>query len=389
MERQILHIDVNNAFLSWSAIELLKSGYETDIRTIPSIIGGDESKRAGIVLAKSMRAKASGIVTGEPIFFAKQKCPGLSIFPANHEVYGQYSDMLYNLLLEYTDIIERFSVDECFLDLTDALYKKNIYSVAEEIKNRVENELGFTVNIGLSNNRLLAKMASDFEKPNKIHTLFPEEIKEKMWKLPINELFMLGRKSVPKLNNLGYKTIENLATSDKNFLIKKLGKHGLIIWEFANGIDNSPVNHNYEKPKGVGNSITLSRDIEDIDKLQIILLELLEKVTYRLRTYKLKANVVTVQLRTSDFKDFTHQKKLPLSTSSCKIIYRTAKEILLEMYKNQSIRLVGVRVDKLVSEDEVQISLFDNNKDDQLEKAIDVIKNKYGYTKIRRGGRRL
>lgn len=387
MKRQILHIDVNNAFLSWSALHLLQNGYPIDIRTIPAIIGGDESRRAGVVLAKSQKAKECGIVTGEPIFFARQKCPGIEIYPANHKVYSDYSNKLYNILLDYTDKIERFSIDECFLDLTDALFKTDLYTVAKKIQDRVGQELGFTVNIGLSNNKLLAKMASDFEKPNKIHTLYPEEIETKMWNLPINDLFMLGRKSVPKLLNMNIRTIGDLAKMDKDVLANKFGKHGKMMWEYANGIDNSEVNSQHEKPKGIGNSVTLAKDVANITELKDILLKLTDQVTYRLRKHQQKASVVTVQLRTKDFKDFTHQKKLPIATNATKEIYAKAMEVLEEMYRGQEIRLVGVRVDKLVNEAEVQLSIFDkaNEKQEKIDKTIDELKEKYGYSKISRG----
>lgn len=234
MERLIFHVDVNNAFLSWYAVWRLKNGEILDIRNIPAVIGGDETKRAGIVLAKSNLAKQFGIVTGETLYSARKKCPRLQVFKGDFNVYREYSNKLYNLLLEYTDKIERFSIDECFLDLTEYMLNSKPIDKALEIKDRIKRELGFTVNIGISNNKLLAKMASDFEKPNKIHTLYPNEIQEKMWKLPISDLFMLGRKSVPKLLNLNIKTIGNLAKADINVLIKKFGKHGKTMWEFAN-----------------------------------------------------------------------------------------------------------------------------------------------------------
>lgn len=235
MQRQILHIDVNNAFLSWSAIEMLKKGEKLDIREIPAIIGGDETRRAGIVLAKSMLAKKCGVNTGETIYAAKKKCPNLKIYPGcDYRIYKEYSNRLYNLLLEYTDKIERFSIDECFMDMTEYLMKDTLINKAKEISKRVKEELKFTVNIGVSNNKLLAKMASDFEKPDKIHTLFEEEIESKMWTLPISELFMLGKKTVPKLNQMKIFTIGDLAKSDKKQIIKKFGKHGLLIWEYAN-----------------------------------------------------------------------------------------------------------------------------------------------------------
>ena len=180
MERYILHIDVNNAFLSWTAIEMLKNGGELDIRTIPAVIGGDESRRAGVVLAKSQKAKEFGIVTGEPLYQARKKCPGVRTFPSNYLVYKKYSNRLYQLFLEYTDKIERFSIDECFLDMTAHRMGRDIMEIAQEISSRVKKELGFTVNIGIASNKLLAKMASDFSKPDKIHTLYTEEIEKKM-----------------------------------------------------------------------------------------------------------------------------------------------------------------------------------------------------------------
>lgn len=225
MERQILHIDVNNAFLSWSAVEMIKQGEKIDIRTIPSVIGGDEKRRAGIVLAKSMKAKDFGIVTGETLYSARKKCPALKVYPSNYKIYKEYSDKLYKLLLEYTDKIERYSIDECFLDMTNYLMGDTLINKAYEIRKKVKDELGFTVNIGVANNKLLAKMASDFKKPDKVHTLFNEEIEAKMWPLTVSDLFMIGRRSIPKLNSMRIKTIGDLAKEDKNILLKKFGKH--------------------------------------------------------------------------------------------------------------------------------------------------------------------
>ena len=391
MERQILHIDVNNAFLSWTALDMLKKGETLDIRTIPSVVGGDEERRSGIVLAKSTKAKEFCIKTGETLYSARQKCPALKVYPSNYKIYSKYSDSLYNLLLEYTDKIERYSVDECFLDMTEYLMKDTLLNKANEISRRVKEELGFTVNIGVANNKLLAKMASDFQKPDKVHTLFKHEIKTKMWNLPVSELFMLGRKTVPKLYNINIKTIGELAKVDKNLLIKKFGKHGKIMWEYANGIDESEVSYKFEKPKGIGNSVTLPMDIGEIEKLEEVLLALTEQVTYRLRQYDLLANVVNVQLRTNNFLDFSHQKKLEAATSNTKDIYLKAKELLNEMYKhNTLIRLVGLRVDNLVSKDEMQLSFFSkeaSEKQENIDKVVDNLKNKYGYNTITRAGK--
>ncbi len=390
MERKIMHIDVNNAFLSWSAVDLLNKGEKIDIRTIPAIIGGDENRRSGIVLAKSNVAKQFGIVTGETIYQARKKCPNIKVFPGNYKIYREYSNKLYNLLLNYTDEIERYSIDECFLDMTNFLMNSTLEEKAKEIQKRVNEELRFTVNIGLSSNKLLAKMASDFEKPNKIHTLYQNEIQTKMWPLPVGELFMLGRKSVPKLYNMHIKTIGELAKANLIELTNKFGKHGKIMWEYANGIDNSQVIYKYEPPKSIGNSTTLVSDVNNIENLNEILLTLAEYVAYRLRKYKMTANVVNVGLRTKDFKDFSHQKKLDYATSNTKDIYLNAKELLKEMYKGEEIRLVALRVDKLTNKNETQISLFETEKEqkqEKLDEVLDKLKEKYGYEKITRAGK--
>ncbi len=391
MERQILHVDVNNAFLSWTAIDMLKNGSKIDIREIPAVIGGDESKRSGIVLAKSMKAKECGVKTAETIYQARMKCPGLRVFPSNFKIYRQYSNQLYQLLLEYTDKIERFSIDECFLDMTHYLMNDTLLNKGKEINRRVKEELGFTVNVGVAHNKLLAKMASDFTKPDRVHTLFENEIQNKMWTLPVSELFMLGKRTVPKLHNMQIKTIGDLAKTNKRILQDKFGKHGVMMWEYANGIDNSEVKYEKEKPKGIGNSVTLPEDISNIDKLEEILSALTEQVTYRLRKQNMLARVVNVQLRNKDFVDTSHQRKLSNATASTKEILEVAKELLEQMYrKGTRIRLVGVRVDDLTDKEEMQISLFSNEekneKQEKLDKTIDALKEKYGYHFITRAG---
>ena len=392
MERQILHVDVNNAFLSWTALDMLKHGSEMDIRDIPAVIGGDESKRSGIVLAKSTKAKECGVKTAETIYQARIKCPGLKVFPSNFKVYRQFSNQLYQLLLEYTDKIERFSIDECFLDMTHYLMNDTLLNKGKEINRRVKEELGFTVNVGVAHNKLLAKMASDFTKPDRVHTLFENEIPSKMWTLPVSELFMLGKRTVPKLYNMQIKTIGDLAKTNKKVLQDKFGKHGMMMWEYANGMDNSEVKYKKEKPKGIGNSVTLPEDISNIEKLEEILLALTEQVTYRLRKQKMLARVVNVQLRNKDFVDTSHQRKLPNATASTKEIFMYAKELLEQMYrKGTPIRLIGVRVDDLTDTEEMQISLFQdevkNQKQEKLDKTIDQLKEKYGYNLITRAGK--
>ena len=336
MDRQILHVDVNNAFLSWSAVDMLKNGATIDIREIPAVIGGDESRRAGIVLAKSTKAKECGISTGETLYQARLKCKNLVVYPPlDYSKYKEYSNKLYNLLLNYTDKIERYSIDECFLDMTEYLMNETLLNKAIEINKRAKNELGFTVNIGVAENKLLAKMASDFTKPNRVHTLYKNEIPTKMWNLPVKELFMLGKKTVPKLYNMGIKTIGDLAKTDINKLIKLFGKHGKLMYEYANGIDNSEVVYIEELPKCIGNSVTLPSDINNEEKLEKVLLALSEQVTKRLRKYNLLARTVNIQLRTNKFEEYSHQGKLNFATDSTKEVFLKAKLLFKEMYKKR------------------------------------------------------
>ena len=389
MQREILHVDVNNAFLSWLAVYKLEQGESLDIRTIPAVIGGDEKQRHGIVLAKSNLAKQFGIKTGEPLYSARKKCPTIKIYESNFKVYKRYSDMLFELLQEYSFKIERFSIDECFVDMTEFLNNRKLIDVAYEISKRVREELKFTVNIGVAHNKLLAKMASDFQKPNRVHTLYEKEIPRKMWTLPISDLFMVGKRTFPKLYNMNIRTIGDLAKSDKNLLIKKFGKFGKVMWEYANGIDDSEVNYLKQKPKGVGNSTTVSQNITNIEKIEEVLLALTEHTTYRLRKYNMVGSVVSVQLRTSDFKNYSHQRKLNFATNSTKEIFKVAKDLVRQLYKNEPIRLIGIRIDNLCDEEEKQISLFEDiniKKQEKLDKVVDNIKDKFGYEMITRAG---
>lgn len=386
MERQILHVDVNNAFLSWTAVERLKNGETEDIRNIEAVIGGDEEKRTGVVLAKSIKAKERGVTTGEPIFSARKKCRNLKTFSPDFKVYKYYSDKLYELLSEYTDVIERFSIDECFLDLTHSLMGRKLIDIAYEIKNRAKEELGFTVNIGVANNKLLAKMASDFKKPDMVHTLYKEEIESKMWNLPVNELFMLGRKSSMKFNSMQIRTIGDLAKTDRDRIYKKFGKNGLRMWEYANGIDMSEVENKESLPKGIGNSVTLPKDISGEKEIIPVIAALVEKVMYRLRAYNMQATTVNVQLKTKNFEVYSHQKSFSIPTDSTIDVLNLAKQIYKEMDKDYVVRLVGIRVDKLSKKENMQLSLFDSQikKENNVDKVMDKLNNKFGYSTVKR-----
>ncbi len=401
MKPIIFHIDVNSAYLSWTAVEQLKNGAEQDIREIPAIIGGDKASRHGIVLAKSVPAKKYGIVTGEPVVNALRKCPEIEMFPPNHKMYYEYSEKLMTFLKNYTPDIEQLSVDECFMDFTGIAHKyTSPIEAAIEIKDAVYNTFGFTVNIGISVNRLLAKMASDFEKPNKVHTLFPEEIPEKMWPLPVSELYMAGRSSVEVLNKLEIRTIGELATADPALIQLHLKSHGKTLWEFANGIDSAKVVRDHVENKGIGNSTTLSKDVTTEEEAKKVLLWLAETVGGRLRKENQKAGMVSVEIKYSTFQSVSHQKQLSRSTNADQLIYQMAYELFRELWNGEPVRLLGIRTSKLEGMDTPeQISLFDlsamqgedrrcviqSEKHQKLDKALDKIRKKYGDGSIKRG----
>ena len=398
MRQIIFHIDVNSAFLSWTAVEQLKQGAEIDLRTIPSIIGGNQASRHGIVLAKSVPAKKYDIVTGEPVANALRKCPDLVMAPPNHKMYHEYSQRLMKFLSNYTPDIEQVSVDECYMDFTGIAHRySSPVAAAFEIKDAVYKEFGFTVNIGISVNHLLAKMASDFEKPNKVHTLFPEEIQVKMWPLPVSDLYMAGRSSVEVLHKLEIRTIGELAKADPNLLEIHLKSHGRTLWEFANGIDGSKVIRERVESKGIGNSTTLPKDVTTEEDAKKVLLFLAETVGGRVRKEGVKAKMVSVEIKYSTFQSVSHQKQLLKATNTDKAIYETACELFRELWSGAPIRLLGIRTSKLVGETEPeQMSIFDlqntieqenqeNEKHQKLNKALDQIRKKYGEDAIVRG----
>ena len=284
MKNIIFHIDVNSAFLSWEAVyRIAHKGGRRDLREIPSAVGGDMAMRHGIILAKSIPAKEYGIQTGETILEAQSKCPNLVLVPPNYSLYEKCSAAFMDILREYSDIVEQYSIDEAFVDMTAScrLFGEPV-EMAEQIKDRIKEELGFTVNIGVSANKLLAKMASDFKKPDMVHTLYPEEIQSKMWPLPVSELFFVGRATAKKLFAVGIKSIGELAAAAPVWLKSILKKQGEVIWGFANGIDLSPVLDQPPANKGYGNSTTTPYDVTDVETADRVLLALAETVGNRL-----------------------------------------------------------------------------------------------------------
>jgi DNA polymerase-4 len=385
--RVIFHIDVNSAYLSWSAVDRLQHGDKLDIREVPSAVGGDPVSRHGIILAKSIPAKKFKIQTGETLYKALEKCPDLLIVSPQYDLYMRCSNAMVQILREYTPAVQRFSVDECFLDFTNM---ENLYpdyiKLADEIKDRIKNELGFTVSIGVSNNKLLAKVASDIKKPDAVTTLFPVEIKEKMWPLPVEDLFMVGRATLPKLQRLNIFTIGDLANYNLDLLRQSLKSHGVMIWNYANGIENSDVRKsNYIDMKGLGNSTTMPFDVNNRNDAHKVILSLCETVGMRLRDSQNCCSLVSVHYRTNEFFTSGRQHKIPYYTDSTKKIASIACSLFDELWDGEPLRHIGIRVSELCSNEFRQITLFeekDNAKNSALDKSIDSIRMRFGSRSI-------
>lgn len=383
--RIIFHIDVNNAFLSWTAVYLLNKGYKQDIRTIPSIIGGDEKSRHGIVLAKSPVAKKYGIVTAETIYNAKKKCPYLRVFPPNYDFYYKESKELFSYLRKFSPQLEQFSIDECFMDMTGTNYLyKDYLKLANSIREDIKTRFGFTVNIGIGNNKLCAKMASDFEKPDKVHTLFSNEVQEKMWPLDVGDLFMVGKKTKDLLNKISINTIGDLASTDLRILKKHFKNQAEDLKKAAWGIDDSKFEVS-TKSSSISISETFPHDIIDEDKLKSVLFQYANDLTRQLRSKHQYANTVTIIFKNNDFKNYSAQSKLNNATNETREIYNLALSIFDKSYKKDPIRLMGLRLSDLTYQKETQLTLFDNKieeKSSDVQRIVDNINEKFGKTLI-------
>ena len=389
MQRLIFHVDVNSAFLSWEAAKRVKQGLP-DLREIPSCIGGDPKKRTGIVVAKSIPAKKYGIQTGEPMGMALQKCPDLVCVPSDFALYDRCSKAFKSICASYAPVMESFSIDEVFLDMTGTgqIYPDPVVTACE-IKDRIYRELGFTVNVGISTNKLLAKMASDFEKPNKVHTLYPEEVPQKMWPLPVRDLLFLGKASEKKLVQNGIRTIGDLARANEKEIQMLLGeKVGHQLYLSANGIDDSPVKAQREEAKGISVETTFDEDIVSYEQIFPILLSQCDIVAARMRREGKKCNCVAVSFRTLEFKNKSHQRKLDNPTDVTNEIYQNVRQLFQESWSGQPLRLIGVALTGLTEDDFIQMSLFEDPKkreqQKKLDEAMDNIRKKFGNDKISR-----
>ena len=392
-ERVIFHVDANSAFLSWTAAYRVRVlGESLDLRDIPSVIAGDKASRHSIILAKSGPAKKYGIQTGEPLFQALEKCPDLVVAPPDYSLYVEASRHFVQMLRQFSPMVQQYSIDEAWVDMTGT---QRIFGAprlaAEKMRQRIWDELGFTVNVGISSNKLLAKMAGDFEKPNKVHTLFPEEMESKMWPLPVRDLFLIGGATERKLKGLGIYTIGDLAKADVSVLKKRLGKHGETIWHYANGRNAEMVTPEPEENKGYGNSTTTPEDVVTYDRAYQVILSLCETVAMRMRQDNKCGRCITIHLRTNEFQHFSHQMLLHGATNITSELFEGACRVFDEAWDGITpLRQLGVQVTRLSEEPYQQYDLFSGlspvqyEKKLRLDETVDSLRDKFGEDIIRR-----
>ena len=392
-ERVIFHVDANSAFLSWSAAYRVKVlGEETDLREVPAVVAGDKASRHSIILAKSIPAKKYGIQTGEPLFQALEKCPELVVIPPDYELYVQASRHFVDMLRQFSPAVEQYSIDEAWVDMTGTQRLWGPPRLAAELmRRRINEELGFTVNIGISSNKLLAKMAGDFEKPNKVHTLFPEEMADKFFPLPVRDLFLVGAKTERKLQMLGIYTIGELAATDMRVLKKRLGKQGELLWHFANGRNADAVTPEPAENKGYGNATTTAHDVVTHEEAYQVLLSLCETVGARLRKDGKCGSCVSIHLRTNEFRHFSHQCVLHGATNITSEIFEAACRLFDEAWDEITpLRQLGVQITRLSGEPYQQFDFFSGltpmqfERKLRLDETVDALRDKYGEDIIRR-----
>lgn len=388
MENGILHIDMNNFFAS---VECL---YQPELKEVPMAVAGDEETRRGIILAKNMKAKELGIKTAETIGSAKQKCPDLVLVPPHFERYREYSYKAKELYNSYTDKVESFGLDECWLDVrgSERLFGNGEH-IAHEIRVRVKRELGLTVSVGVSFNKVFAKLGSDYKKPDAVTVFSKEDFKDVVWKLPAGDMLYVGPKMAKTLGKFGIHTIGDIAQTDILMLKRRFGKAGEQIWLMANGMDTSAVDsaEHHTEAKSIGNSSTLPRNINSEEDIRTAFLDLSELVASRLRRGKKKCSEVQISVRTPDFEDIQRQCKISPADDS-QTIYETAVKLYMELMKSENrsyvIRGLGVRAGDLINSEVLQYSLFEEDNDrerwSKLESTVDEIKDKYGKKSVKR-----
>lgn len=386
-QRVIFHVDANSAFLSWSAAYRVKVlGESQDLRLVPSAVAGDKASRHSIILAKSTPAKKYGIQTGEPLFQALEKCPELVVIPPDYGLYVQASRHFVAMLREFSPSVEQYSIDEAWVDMTGTQRLWGAPRLAAELmRRRIWEELGFTVNIGISSNKLLAKMAGDFEKPNKVHTLFPEEMEQKFYPLPVRDLFLVGRATEGKLQRMGIYTIGDLAKADVKMVRRRLGKQGEMLWHFANGRNADAVTPEPAENKGYSNATTTAHDVVTREEGCQVLLSLCETVAARLRKDGKCGSCVSIHLRTNEFRHFSHQRVLSGATNITTELFAAVCQLFDEAWDGITpLRQLGVQVTRLSGEPYQQFDFFSGMDPKQFERklrldeTVDALRDKYG-----------
>ena len=361
MQRIIFHIDVNSAFLSWTAVKMVREGQE-DIRLIPSVVSGDPSDRRSIITAASMPAKKLGIKTAEPVSMALRKCPSLVIVRGDWEWYKQCSEGFIGICRSYSPVLQQFSIDECFIDMSFRCYGKDPVEIATSLKDEIKSKLGFTVNIGVGSNKLLAKMASDFEKPDKVHTLWSDEVEEKMWPLGVRDLLWVGKKTEERLLAYGIDTIGDIARLDTGQLTRLVGqKFAAQLHEYANGRDDSPVDTEIAEAKSYSAERTFSKDLTDPKDIDRALFNVACIVAHRIRKDDFRASTVSMFIKHKDFTVVQKQCQTSRPTDVTAVILNEARRMLNEIWDGRTpLRQVGLGVSKLTHENAVQMSLFED-----------------------------
>lgn len=386
MERVILHSDLNNFYAS---VECL---YHPDIRNHPVAVGGSSENRHGIVLAKNDIAKAAGVKTGEALWQARQKCPDILFVPPNFELYRRFSTMAREIYSEYTNQVESFGLDECWLDVTGCTSPGGGHALADQIRERLKSDLGITASVGVSFNKIFSKLGSDMKKPNATTEISRENFRTKIWPLPVNDLLYVGRATYKKFQSYGIRTIGELANTEKNFLKQTFGKNGVMLWCFANGMDSSPVLDIQESHpvKSIGNSITAPRDLVNDRDAKIILYALCESVAARLREQNFRCRTVQISIRDNNLFSFDRQGSLKQPSSLSGELFSRSLALYQEHVRPDiPIRSLGVRACNLEPDGDCQLSFFPDmislQKQEALERSVDGIKRRFGNFALQRG----
>lgn len=363
MKRVIFHIDVNSAFLSWSAVKLLTEG-GPDIRLVPSAVSGDPSDRRSIITAASIPTKKLGIKTAIPVSMALRKCPNLVIVHSDWEWYRHCSTSFIDICRLYSPVLQQFSIDECFIDMTFRLYRKDAAEVARALKDEIKEKLGFTVNVGVGSNKLLAKMASDFEKPDKVHTLWQDEVQEKMWPLPAGDLLWVGKKTRERLSAYGIYTIGDIARLPENSLARIVGKKfAAQMHDNANGIDNEPIITEFQEAKSISVERTFAKDIVNPEELDREMFKVACTVAHRLRRQGFRCTCVSMFIKFTDFSVAQKQCQISGPTDVTALILNEARRMLSDMWDGTApIRQVGIGLSKFTKEETEQLMLFEDPK---------------------------